>query len=159
MSVICMLLVVDMVTGTYCFKNNYLKGNKMKRTIGILLLCCCISLPSVAKNKDSKGSADHPLISRYPGSIIMTYTSKDYDEYLLPLGPRTKKNQEVGFKKKKAIEGKVTRIGYKIKNDTSVLKIFRNFESALKKSGFNTLFSCEKESCGKESWKIGRAHV
>jgi OmpA-OmpF porin, OOP family len=43
--------------------------------------------------------------------------------------------------------GKVTRILYRPPEGRSVLEVFRNYEGALKKAGFVTLFTCVKEEC------------
>jgi OmpA-OmpF porin, OOP family len=62
----------------------------MPSTIRRCVLAVVVSLlaatPLTAQTQDVKGSKDHPLISRYPGSIIREYVQKEYDEFLLPLG-------------------------------------------------------------------------
>jgi len=119
------------------------------RLLSVLSLCL-LSLSTYAIPKDQKGSQDHPLVSRYPGTHILTYATRDFDEYQLPLSaPTNKSGPRPDFKKSKDLEGKITRIGYTIGPVTSSLKIYRNFENALKKSGFKTIFSCKKEACGK----------
>ena len=45
-------------------------------------------------------------------------------------------------------EGKVTRITYQAPNGRSTLEVERNFEAALKKAGFQVLFSCAEPECG-----------
>jgi len=40
----------------------------------------------LAQDQDVEGSKDHPLISRYPGSFIVEYDQKAFDEYELPAG-------------------------------------------------------------------------
>jgi len=114
----------------------------------LTVLCLCLfSVNSYAVPKDLNASKDHPLVSRYPGSRIITYVAKDFDEYELPLSAPTSKSDSI-FKNSKELEGQITRIGYIIDPITSSLKIFRNYENAFKKSGFKVLFSCKKESCG-----------
>ncbi len=41
---------------------------------------------SFAQTNDVDGSSDHPLISRYAGSYIIGYETRDYDELVLALG-------------------------------------------------------------------------
>ena len=99
--------------------------------------------------QDVEGSKDHPLISRYPGSYITWYSVKDFDEYDLPLG-------EVAdaFKPTKSqhLEGKVTMIAYALPEGRSTLEVYRNYESALTRGGFTTLYTCSgleaPKSCG-----------
>jgi hypothetical protein len=41
---------------------------------------------ALAQAKDISGGQDHPLVSRYPGSIIDKYQFAEFDEATLPLG-------------------------------------------------------------------------
>ncbi len=99
---------------------------------------------STAQQKDVEGSQDHPLMSRYPGSVITRYTQKEYDELTLPLGPA--KGQ--AFAKSQHLEGKWTRIVYSAPKGRSILEVYRNYESALQRAGFQMLFTCANEACG-----------
>jgi len=99
---------------------------------------------AVAQNHDLEGSKDHPIISRYPGSFIIGYVTREYDEYLLPLG-KVADDQPA---KSQHLEGKVTRITYQAPSGRSTLEVFRNFESALRQGGFTILFSCAEPDCG-----------
>jgi OmpA-OmpF porin, OOP family len=114
---------------------------------GFTLACLLIGLvttPAMAQQQDVRGSKDHPLISRYPGSFIKEYSQKEFDEFTLPLGKLTKGK----FEKSQHLGGKVTRILYQAPSGRSVLEVFSNFEGALKQAGFETLFTCAKEECG-----------
>jgi OmpA-OmpF porin, OOP family len=113
--------------------------------------CCLLLLlpPAalLAQRPDIAGSKDHPLISRYPGMVITNYTSNDFNEFVFPLG---KLNPTAGpFAKSLKVEGKVTRIYYEYPAGRSTLEVFRNYEAALKQSGFVVLFTCDSEAtCG-----------
>jgi outer membrane protein OmpA-like peptidoglycan-associated protein len=100
--------------------------------------------------QDIEGSKDHPLISRYPGSAITQYRVKDFDEYVLTLGKLLYREGNLVLEKTQQLEGKVTYIEYKTPKERSVLEIFRNYEMALKKAGFQTLFTCSNKAgtCG-----------
>jgi OmpA-OmpF porin, OOP family len=52
----------------------------------LLAVACFLAAASVAlaQGQDIEGGKDHPLISRYPGSWIIAYGTKAYDEYLFP---------------------------------------------------------------------------
>ncbi|PKL46575.1 MAG: hypothetical protein CVV37_08480, partial [Nitrospira bacterium HGW-Nitrospira-1] len=101
-----------------------------------------------AQEEDREGSKDHPLISRYPGSSISYYDVKKFDEYVLPLG----KFEKEKLTKSQKLEGKVTQITYRAPEDRSTLEIYRNYELALKKAGFETLFSATSKELG-EGWQ------
>jgi len=103
--------------------------------LGGLLLATSIAY---AQDKDVEGSKDHPLISRFPGSIIKYYDVKQFDEYVLPLG---KLDKEGKLTKSQRLEGKITRIFYGAPKGRSPLEIYRSYEAALKRAGFEILFS------------------
>ncbi len=108
-------------------------------------LFVCFVAASAMAQQDIRGSQDHPLISRYPASVITKYLVAQYDQYVLPLGKLRGPNLE----KSQTLEGKVTRIEYQAPKDRSVLEIYRNYEMALKKAGFETLFACSRQAeCG-----------
>ena len=49
---------------------------------------------ALAQVSDVKGSKDHPMVSRYAGSIIIGYDFRKFDEFVIPLG--SLKRLEVG---------------------------------------------------------------
>jgi len=96
-----------------------------------------------AQGSDAEGSKDHPLISRYPGSVINEYGQKDFEEFELPLS----KVADGRYGKTQHLEGKLTEIYYVLPEGKSALEVFRNYQSGLKKGGFQDLFTCDK-TCG-----------
>jgi OmpA-OmpF porin, OOP family len=98
-----------------------------------------------AQQKDVQGSKDHPLISRYPGSVITDYSANAFNEYTLPLG----KLEQDHWAKSQSLEGKLTRIHYEVPIGRSPLEVARNYQQALEHAGFQTLFSCAGgDQCG-----------
>jgi outer membrane protein OmpA-like peptidoglycan-associated protein len=93
--------------------------------------------------EDVEGSKDYPMISRYPGSVIREYLQKDFDEFTLPLGKLANNK----FAKSQPLQGKLTRIVYAAPAERSVLEVFRNYQGALKKAGFESLFTCGMQEC------------
>ncbi len=98
---------------------------------------------ALAQQEDAPGSKDHPLVSRYPGSWITNYAPKEFDEYDLILG----KVKPKGAERTQRLEGKVTRILYRSPEKRSVLEVYRNYETALAKAGFQTLYACRDDLC------------
>ncbi|MEM5551506.1 OmpA family protein [Pseudoalteromonas sp. NEC-BIFX-2020_002] len=96
-----------------------------------------------APRKDKGGSADHPLISRYPSSYIEDYKQVDYEEFSIPVGIVDTKTNTLPMLD---VTGDLTKITY-IVNRVSTLKIYHNYLSALVKAGFETVFSCQKNTC------------
>ena len=102
---------------------------------------------------DMTGGADHPVLSRYAGSVIAGYEVRKFDEFLLPLGPVGLQgqypNQALLPVKSEKVEGKVTRILYVAPPERTTLEVMRNYELELKKSGFAALYSCAANECGR----------
>jgi outer membrane protein OmpA-like peptidoglycan-associated protein len=116
----------------------------MKRIACITWIFLCVGL-ATAQSQDVRDSKDHPLISRYPGSVITEYSAREFDEYTLPLG----KLEQDKFAKSQSLEGKITRIHYQIPLQRSPLEVARNYAQAFQRAGFQTLFSCSSgDQCG-----------
>lgn len=103
---------------------------------------------AVAQQEDAPGSQDHPLVSRYPGSTITEYSQREFDEYELILGKLKWEKDQVVAERTQHLEGKLTRFRYRAPEKRSLLEVYRNYEMALAKAGFNTLYSCRDALCG-----------
>jgi len=120
------------------------KRTGVRIVVVVSLMLSGVSL-GLAQDHDIEGSKDHPLISRYPGSVITEYVVREFDEYTLPLG----KLESDKWAKSQHLEGKLTRIHYEIPEQRSPLEVSRNYTQALQSAGFQTLFSCSGgEQCG-----------
>ncbi|MCS6894448.1 MAG: DUF4892 domain-containing protein [Deltaproteobacteria bacterium] len=114
----------------------------MNLRIFLLILSTLLS-----QDKDVKGSEDHPLLSRYPGSVIRNYLEKDYDEFFLRAGPVESFVQPKGETLK--VEGRLTRINYMAPAGRSALEVFKNYEKAIVGAGAEVIWSCSNQECGK----------
>jgi len=102
----------------------------------------------IAFAADVKGSSDHPLLNRFPGAEIRGYLQKDYDETVVPKAPIENRKEPGELLE---LEGKVTKISYRIPGEKSALEVMKNYEKALAQSGFETVFSCSsRQPCGKD---------
>jgi hypothetical protein len=117
-----------------------------RRIAAVGFLAALTAAAGAAQAKeDVEGSKDHPLVSRYPGSVISDYHVAEFDEFTLPLG----KLQDSTLGKSQHLEGKITRIAYDVPSGRSILEVYRNFESALRKGGFEILYACaNNDGCG-----------
>lgn len=115
----------------------------------LLLALQLMTAPSQAA--DVKGSRDHPVISRYAGSSIISYEQRDFDEATVFIKALDKPPKNNGLTQDNhiALEGRVTKIGYETPKGRSTLEVIKNYETELKKAGFDILFSCKNEQCGK----------
>ncbi|MEZ5356200.1 MAG: DUF4892 domain-containing protein [Bryobacteraceae bacterium] len=108
-----------------------------------LLVFFALCTASAWCQRDARGSSDHPLLTRYPGSIIQAYSQVDFDQY--PLATKVEKNKPAGVQN---IDGKITKIRYVNPKGRSAYEIYSNYASALSKAGYQTLFQCEAAACG-----------
>lgn len=90
---------------------------------------------------------DHPLLPRYPGATIAGYDFKEYEESQLVLFRPMQRNGQVPADKVLPVEGRVTYLHYEVPPNVSTLQVFRNYQSALRRAGFQELFSCDRP-CG-----------
>lgn len=92
-------------------------------------------------------AGDEKLITPYPGSGVVTQKSSEFDGFLIPLGPTDAK----GFTKTQELQGRKTYVELTNPKERSYFEIYKNYESALKKAGFQLLYSCK----GSDSKAVG----
>jgi outer membrane protein OmpA-like peptidoglycan-associated protein len=112
------------------------------KTIGQLLALCSISLlflSTMSYGADVKGSADHPLLTRFTGAEIAGYHSTNYDEIELPAG----KVNGLSFEQTHLAKGKVTQVVYAIPAGKTATEVMANYADAMAKAGFKPFFSCK----------------
>ncbi len=114
--------------------------------VAILLITAPTAVSGATHEKDIEGSKDHPLITRFPGSIIRHYDTRKSDEYIFPTGKDIGEKNEDGERLDSSlIVGDITRITYEAPADTSTLEIYNNYKSALEEAGFDIIFSGTEE--------------
>ncbi len=112
----------------------------MRKTIFIILFLFFSSSILFAQEKDVPGSKDYPVLSRYPGCVIVDYSQKEFDEYVLPLSGPLRDERNVKAARTKKLEGKITKIRYKCPQNRTTLEIYKNYEFALTKAGFKIFY-------------------
>jgi outer membrane protein OmpA-like peptidoglycan-associated protein len=123
------------------------------------------AVPALAQLSDVRGSRDHPMVSRYAGSIIIGYDFRKFDQVVIPLGtlkridPASGGGPTLEPVKSQRVEGRATRILYVGPRDRSPLEIVRNYELELKKSGFETLYTCAAAQCGEQDGWFARFYL
>jgi OOP family OmpA-OmpF porin len=104
-----------------------------------------IDKKALESKTDLKGGKDHPIASRLPGSWIVQYSEKEFDQMQIALGSALDGKK---FEKTDSVEGKVTRVGYALPAGRSSFEALRQYEAALQKAGFKRLYGCRGEECG-----------
>ena len=115
------------------FNNNYVINNSASKKFMLK-----------QTEKDRKGSTDHPLVSRLPGSNIRKYKSFGFDKNLLVNGFVDRKYNTI------AVEGKTTFIGYRVPREYSEHEAIKNYQAAFNRAGFKNIFECTGKQCGSE---------
>jgi OmpA-OmpF porin, OOP family len=93
-------------------------------------------------DSNEPGGTDHPIISRYAGSILVQYGSDNYGTAKLAV-------MEKGALILTTVEGRISNKTYLAPMGRSPLEVFRNYQRALTAGGFETLLSCETSQCEK----------
>lgn len=115
-----------------------------RNVVAINVLFTLIVAGPISAQEDVEGSQDHSLLSRFQGSAINQYRQRDFDEYLLALGPW----RDGELTESRPLEGKVTRFVYTLPEGTSILEAYRSYQRALEDAGFQALFECASRECG-----------
>lgn len=106
---------------------------------------------------DLAGAADHPLVGRYRGSVLLAQTVKAFDELTLPSGPaegRRFARADQKFAATVTAQGKVTRTIYVAPRGRSSLEVITNFVDAVAGRGFERVFACAGETCGESFYLL-----
>ena len=102
--------------------------------LSALLLVVCLSLPAVAQ--DVTGAKDHPMLTRYPQSVIKWYDVQTFMPYKIAVG-------KVGGYRKiddwVETKGKVTRIYYELVGERTHADVYANYKKALTDAGFKIM--------------------
>ena len=110
----------------------------------VLISLICILCCPLVWAEDIAGSADHPMLSRFPETTIVAYDQKYHDMVWLPSAASNRD----GFTTGDWMKGRLTWIVYHAPASRSTLEIYKNYENAMKEAGFEIGFKCKKEACG-----------
>ena len=97
---------------------------------------------------DVAKSADHPVISRFTGSLLVGYSQQAWAATELPGAGGISKTERNKVADPVQVEGKVTRLVYLGPPGKTPLEIFRNQQQALMAAGFKPRYLCEVKDCG-----------
>lgn len=124
-------------------------------TIALLTLSCAARAD--APKRDVPGSADHPVIKRFAGSVLAGYAQQDWAQTRFPDASGVSKTESDKFARPVTLEGKVTRLFYLSPLNKSPLEVFRNYQQALTAAGFKPVWQCENEAqgCAKAYFALG----
>lgn len=110
------------------------------------LIALVMAMPAQAQRmpiSEMPGASDHPLISRYSGSVLQASAGPLFQELEIPTGPLESTSR--GWRLKQAVQasGPLSAHFYVAPQERSALEVFRSHEKALKAGGFKLLYQCE----------------
>jgi outer membrane protein OmpA-like peptidoglycan-associated protein len=109
------------------------------RSCGRILGVITTVFSVAAGAQDAAGSADYPDVGRFDGSEIIRY---EVDNFALTTLATGAVQSEADVESTTlSVEGKVTRILYRVPPGVSALEVFRNFEGAIEGASFESIFS------------------
>ncbi|RVT85879.1 OmpA family protein [Rhodobacteraceae bacterium CCMM004] len=100
-----------------------------------IALAVTLALSAAAAAQDAPGAADHPLVTRYPGTELAWQAVENFMPFRIPVGPVTGYRQIDDWID---AEGRVTRSFYSYRGtDRSFDEVYRNYLDAFTAEGFD----------------------
>lgn len=121
---------------------------------------CFLVAPATARSEgeeapegptDAEGCKDHRAVPRYPGQVIVECDAKEFDAAEMPLAA-----EGCGADKVERLEGKMSLVRYQNPEKVSALQIARNYERALKASGYQLLLRTRSNCNDGFEWVTAR---
>lgn len=92
---------------------------------------------SAFAQSDAADCEDHPLITRFPSSVLQWCNADNFSEYHIATGPETGYRQIGEWVD---LEGKVFRYNYELTSTTTTMsEVYLNYRNALQRAGFEIL--------------------
>jgi len=133
----------------------YVKGLRTLSYTAVVLLTFCVSplLSASEATSDVPGSQDVNLIKRYPRSHIIQFEQETADlPYRLILGSLKKINNVLSPKKSQQIEGKLTRLTYRIPDGSRSDEVSDYFSRRVLENKGEVIFHCQGRDCGSSNY-------
>ena len=110
----------------------------MRSTIRFLLFLTALLSAIHVAAADIPGSADYHGIGRFEGSEITHFSVRSFDATTLATGPVQK---DADAQNALTVEGRITRIVYRVPGEPSAIEVFRNFEQRIEQAGYSVIFA------------------
>lgn len=129
------------------------QSRKPRRSLAVRVIAGILAWPAAvlvgvpASGPSSALAADiddHPLVSRYEGSVASRRDEEAFQSYDLVTGLVEDSLDFVS----QPLSGRVTRIAYENPGERSALEILANYEQAIVAAGGDVLFTCRETACG-----------
>ncbi|MCR9129701.1 MAG: OmpA family protein [Alphaproteobacteria bacterium] len=101
-----------------------------------LLVIAMLAFAGAAQAQDAAGTADHPAVTRFPGSVIIWQDEQAYEPYAIATGPVTGYRQIDDWRE---TQGRTSRTYYELTGDFTHGEVHANYLMALRAEGFEIL--------------------
>lgn len=102
----------------------------------VLLIIVMLAVAGAAQAQDAAGTADHPAVTRFPGSVIIWQDEQAYEPYAIATGPVTGYRQIDDWRE---VQGRTARTYYELTGDFTHGEVHANYLMALQAEGFEIL--------------------
>ncbi|TMB25939.1 MAG: OmpA family protein [Deltaproteobacteria bacterium] len=105
------------------------------RLAGVIAIAVALGATAFAAwavEGDLEGAKDHPMVQRFPGSVIGTSVTREFEEFPFPTADEGSDNTT------KTVEGRYTRLDYNLPSNASCTQVIRNYEKAFQAAGLTT---------------------
>ena len=117
------------------------------------LLAVSPMLSASEATSDVPGSADYDLLERFPRSHIMQYEQESAaSPYRLILGSLKKINNVLAPKRSKQIDGRLTRLTYRIPDGNRSDEVSDHFIREVEENDGQVIFHCRGRECGSSNY-------
>ena len=127
--------------------NNLLK-NLMLPIAGVLMASVAMSQPQLTES----GFDDHPLLARFPDSVINSVEYSEDVNYRLVLGSLQRTRGQVVPENSERIRGNVTRITYEVSGEFTGADVYQYYLDQIDEVNYTQLFACEGRACGSSNY-------
>ena len=115
----------------------------------LLLLCAVAHGQTPVPAADLQGLSDPPGLSRYAGSVLVYRNDSAYDEVRLPISKSATVDGKIVAPKTLDRSGQRVSLQYITPAGKSALEVLRNYQQATKPAGFETVYECAGDACGR----------
>lgn len=126
----------------------------MRRLLPLFAICTALlatpthAADTAVPTQDIKGLSDPAGLPRYAGSVLLYRDDVAYDELKLPTGKAVLQGGAWSLARSLERAGQRSAAQYITPPGRGALEVLRNYQQALKGSGFETVYECAGEACG-----------
>ena len=117
-----------------------------------LLFASLLMLPALSGKAQQHSGSDHPLLSRFPDSEIVSVEFDEDINYRLILSGLQRTRGLVIPDESERLRGDVTRIVYDVPQEFSGEDVYRFFREQMQERNYVELFTCSGRGCGSSNY-------